>query len=69
MKFALRYKFHIALAVLGGIAGYLYYHYVGCITGTCAITSRPMNSSAYGALMGWLLAGVFFPQGIKTADK
>ncbi|SDX13553.1 DUF6132 family protein [Flavobacterium degerlachei] len=37
---------------VGAIAGYLYYHFVGCASGTCAITSKPLNSSLYGSLMG-----------------
>ena len=41
--------------VIGAIAGYLYYFYVGCASGTCAITSKPLNSTLYGALMGGLL--------------
>lgn len=40
---------------LGAIAGYLYYKYVGCITGNCVITSRPLNATLYGALIGGLL--------------
>jgi hypothetical protein len=31
--------------VVGAIAGYLYYFYVGCASGTCAITSKPLNST------------------------
>lgn len=41
--------------VLGAIAGYLYYHFVGCASGTCAITSKPLNSTIYGMFMGGLL--------------
>ncbi len=44
---------------LGAIFGYLYYHYVGCASGTCAITSKPLNSSAYGALVGGLISDMF----------
>ncbi len=40
---------------IGAIAGYLYYFYIGCASGTCAITSRPFNSTLYGAMMGGLL--------------
>ena len=40
--------------LLGGIAGYLYYHFIGCVTGTCAITSKPVNSTVYFAVMGGL---------------
>jgi len=40
---------------IGLIGGYLYYHYVGCASGTCPITSKPLNSTLYGALLGGLL--------------
>ena len=45
--------------VLGAIAGYLYYANIGCSSGTCAITSKPLNSTLYGALMGGLLFNIF----------
>ena len=41
-------------AALGTIGGYAYYYFIGCASGTCAITSSPTNSTAYGALMGSL---------------
>jgi len=45
--------------IVGLIAGYGYYFYVGCTSGTCAITSKPLNSTLYGGLMGGLLFNVF----------
>ena len=48
----------IGVAV-GLIAGYVNYHYVGCASGTCAITSKPLNSTLYGGLMGGLLFNMF----------
>ncbi|SFR77431.1 DUF6132 family protein [Maribacter stanieri] len=45
--------------VIGAIAGYLYYAEIGCLNGTCAITSKPINSSIYGGLMGGLLFNIF----------
>lgn len=59
MKALLKYKLTILGVVLGAIAGYAYYHFVGCASGTCLITSRPLNSTAYGALMGGLLFSSF----------
>jgi hypothetical protein len=41
--------------VVGLLAGYLYYQEIGCLSGTCAITSKPLNSTLYGGLMGGLL--------------
>ena len=40
---------------LGGIAGFLYYHYVGCSSGSCAITGNPFMSTAYGSMLGLFL--------------
>jgi len=48
--------------IIGGISGFLYWKYVGCFTGTCKITSSPINSTAYFALMGGLLFGSFKKQ-------
>jgi len=44
---------------IGAVAGYLYYYYVGCASGTCSITSRPLNSTLYGSLMGGLVFNMF----------
>ncbi len=54
-----KYKLGITGVVLGGIAGYAYYYFVGCESGTCGITSKPLNSSVYGMLMGYLLFSMF----------
>lgn len=42
-------------AAAGGIAGYAYYYYIGCASGTCPITSNPYISTGYGMLIGYLL--------------
>lgn len=39
---------------LGAIGGYAYYAFIGCASGTCAITSNPINSTLYGMVMGGL---------------
>lgn len=50
---------YVAGAAVGAAAGFLYWNYIGCASGTCMITSRPVNSTLYGALMGSLLFGIF----------
>jgi uncharacterized membrane protein YdjX (TVP38/TMEM64 family) len=47
--------------VIGAAGGYLYWYFVGCTSGSCAITSSPVNSSLYGGLMGFLLVNSFRP--------
>ncbi len=41
-----------AFTLLGAAAGFAYYFFVGCTSGTCPITSNPYISTAYGALIG-----------------
>lgn len=49
-----------ALFILGGgLVGLAYYYFVGCSTGSCVITSSPLTSMAYMAVVGWLLSGAF----------
>jgi len=44
--------------VLGALAGYLYWKFIGCSSGTCIITSNPINSTIYGGFMGGLLFSI-----------
>lgn len=44
---------------LGAAAGFSYWYFIGCTSGSCAITSSPVNSSLYGGLMGALLLNLF----------
>jgi hypothetical protein len=48
----------IGIAV-GALGGYLYWKFIGCSSGACAITSKPLNSTLYGMLMGGLLFSMF----------
>jgi hypothetical protein len=45
-------RFYPILA--GASLGYLYYYFIGCNTGSCAITSNPWASVLYGSLFGAL---------------
>ena len=45
--------------IIGGLIGFLYYYFIGCTSGSCAITSKPINSTIYGALMGGLIVSLF----------
>lgn len=60
MKERLRKWIRPILFTLGGaLVGFAYYYFVGCTTGSCAITSDPVNSMMYMGLIGLLLSGVF----------
>ncbi len=49
----------IAGIVAGAIAGYLYYYYIGCRSGSCPINTNPYFSVAWGAIIGYLLGDIF----------
>ena len=46
---------HIVTFTVGGIVGFLYYHFVGCSSGSCAISGNPYISTVMGGLMGLFL--------------
>jgi hypothetical protein len=49
----------LAVAALGAAGGWLYYSKVGCISGQCPITSNPVSSIIYGAVLGAAVANLF----------
>ncbi len=60
-----KYKLEVIGIILGATAGFIYWKFVGCASGTCMITSKPLNSSLYGAVMGYLLLGMFKKETVK----
>jgi F0F1-type ATP synthase assembly protein I len=63
-----KYRLTILGILVGAIFGYLYYYYVGCASGTCNITSKPLNSTLYGAVMGGLLFNIFEKKPTKNIE-
>lgn len=59
LNFLLKNKKVFIGAGLGTVAGYLYWYYVGCASGSCPITANWGSSVAYGAFMGASLFGLF----------
>jgi uncharacterized protein YcfJ len=58
-NFLFQNKLLIIGIVLGAVIGFLYWNFIGCVNGTCAITSKWHNSTAYGAVMGGLFLSIF----------
>jgi hypothetical protein len=65
-KWLLNNKLIVLGVIIGAPVGYLYYHIVGCASGTCAITSKPLNSTLYGSLLGGLLFNIFKKEPSKS---
>jgi len=64
-KFFLTYWKYGAVP-LGAAAGYAYYFFIGCASGTCPIQSNPYLSTLYGAMLGGIL---IYPSKKKKAQN
>ncbi len=69
MNIILKHKFTLAGIAVGAVGGFLYYYYIGCASGTCAITSKPINSTIYGAFMGGLLFSIIKKDNTKQDEN
>jgi hypothetical protein len=67
LKILRKHSFTLIGIILGAIGGYLYWQLVGCASGTCPITSKPMNSTLYGAVMGALFFNII--KDLKTTKS
>jgi hypothetical protein len=48
-------RISIGLAI-GALLGYAYYYFIGCNSGSCPLTSNPLNSIIFGMFAGGALA-------------
>ena len=53
--FLKKYRWKIAGILIGGIAGFAYWYYIGCTSGTCPIQANWHTSTLYGGLIGYIL--------------
>jgi len=53
--FIIKHKYALILIIPGIIAGYLYWKYVGCLSGTCPITANWHSMVVFGGLIGYFL--------------
>lgn len=49
------HKISFLIALIGAIVGLAYWNFIGCESGSCAITSVWYRTMGYGAIMGWLV--------------
>ncbi len=55
--------------IVGALGGYIYYLEIGCVSGTCAITSNPWMSTLWGAAFGYLVFDMFRGKKTKTTSS
>lgn len=54
-KLLKKYKYLIGGILIGSAGGFIYWYFIGCDNGTCAIKSNAGLMTGYGALVGVLL--------------
>lgn len=57
-EFIKKHLLTIVFVIAGGIAGFLYWKFVGCLSGTCIIKSVWYMSTVYGMGVGWILGSL-----------
>ena len=57
-RFFIRFLPEITGAALGALGGFLYWKYVGCVSGTCTIKSNWYLMIPWGMVMGFFLGSV-----------
>ena len=53
-----KYLPEIAGAMLGAAGGFIYWKYVGCLSGTCAIKSNWYMMVPWGMVLGYLVGSM-----------
>lgn len=68
-KFLKKNRLLIIFSVLGLAGGFLYWKYIGCLSGTCPIKSVWYWSTLYGGLIGYLAGSLLNDLILKTRKK
>jgi hypothetical protein len=54
-NFVNKYKFQLIGFVIGAVGGYLYWYFVGCLSGTCPLKQLWYYNTIFGAAIGLLV--------------
>ena len=69
MEFLKKNKLLIIFTILGMLGGFLYWKFVGCLSGSCPIKSVWYWSTLYGGLIGFLLGSLVNDLIVKYRKK
>lgn len=69
MEFLKKHILLIIFTILGLLGGFLYWKFVGCLSGSCPIKSVWYWSTLYGGLIGFLLGSLINDLILKYRKK
>jgi hypothetical protein len=69
MELIKKNKFLIIFTILGLAGGFLYWKFVGCLSGSCPIKSVWYWSTLFGGLIGYLVGSVINDLIVKFRKK
>lgn len=68
-KWVRKNKRILAGTFAGALVGFLYWAFIGCNSGSCAITSNPLNSTLYFSILGALALNMFQTKDAGNTEK
>lgn len=57
-EFLRKHRLDLVFALAGGIGGFLYWKFIGCLSGTCVIKSVWYLTTLYGMALGWVMGSL-----------
>jgi hypothetical protein len=68
-EFIRKHLLVIVLSAAGALGGFLYWKFIGCLSGTCMIKSVWYMSTLYGLLIGYVTGGLMTEIIVKLKNK
>jgi len=69
IEFIKKHHFIIIFSLIGAIGGFLYWEFVGCLSGTCPIKSKWYLSTLWGLAFGYLIGSIIKDIVIKIKNR
>jgi hypothetical protein len=69
IEFIRKHLLVIVFSSAGALGGFLYWKFIGCMSGTCMIKSVWYMSTLYGLLLGYVTGGLVEEVIVKLKNK